>query len=90
MTTKTKHLDIEEAKLKPEANFSSPRAVVEDRALSRAEKLEVLETWADQVDRRLASGSEGMPTQGTEARDGELLREIGLAQEKLDGIDPVR
>ncbi|MBU2580144.1 MAG: hypothetical protein KJ622_00300 [Alphaproteobacteria bacterium] len=90
MSVVTKHLNVEDAKLRPEANFSSPQALIEDDRLSAKEKLEVLETWADQIDRRLASGSEGMPTHGTEPRDAELLREIGLATEQLQGTDPNR
>jgi len=74
----------------PESQFESPKALLADASLSKEEKRSVLERWADQVDRRLDSGSEGMPTYGTEPKDAELLREIGLALEKLEGIEPNR
>lgn len=90
MSTKSQHLQREQAKLAPESQFESPTAVLAAAGLSDDEKRSILERWADQVDRRLASGSEGMPTNGTEPRDGELLREIGLALEKLEGIEPNR
>lgn len=87
MSKESKHLAIEDAKLNPETHFANPRALLEDDRLSDSEKLEVLVTWEDQVDRRLSSGSEGMPTHGTEPRDAELMREIGLAKERLEGTE---
>ncbi|MBU1211914.1 MAG: hypothetical protein KJ587_11650 [Alphaproteobacteria bacterium] len=90
MSTKSPHLQREEAKMAPESHFDSPKALLGDASLSEEEKRSILERWADQVDRRLASGSEGMPTYGTEPRDAELLREIGLALERLEGLEPNR
>ncbi|KUO54266.1 MAG: hypothetical protein APF80_06140 [Alphaproteobacteria bacterium BRH_c36] len=90
MSTKSRHLQREDAKMAPESQFESPKALLADASLSKEEKRSVLERWADQVDRRLDSGSEGMPTYGTEPKDAELLREIGLALEKLEGIEPNR
>jgi hypothetical protein len=84
MSAEIQKLNREAVKLDPESHFDSPYALIEEVGLTRGEKLATLERWADQVDRRLDSGSEGMPSHGTEARDAELLREIGLVKQKLE------
>jgi len=84
MAPEIQNLDRNAAKLDPESYFASPQDVADEHGLTRGEKLATLERWASQVDRRLASGSEGMPTQGTEAADGELLRQIELVKLQLE------
>ena len=45
----------------------------------------MLERWEFTVNARLTAGDEGMPTQGTEPRDAELVRDIGKAKARLLG-----
>lgn len=79
------HLNHDRAIDDPESEFESPRAIIEEVGLTRGEKIAALERWAFLVDRRLASGNEGMPTYGTEPRDAELLRAVELALTELRG-----
>lgn len=79
------HLNHDRAIDDPESEFESPRAVIDEIGLTRGEKIAALKRWAFLVDRRLASGNEGMPTYGTEPRDAELLREVELALSVLKG-----
>ena len=74
----------EAVRTEPGHFFASPEDLVKEDKLTHNEKLEILKTWADQVDRLLDSGNEGMPTRGTEPRDAELLRQIELAKEQLE------
>lgn len=85
MAPEIQNLNRDAAKLDPESQFDCPQALLDEVGLTRGEKLAALERWAAQVDRRLASGNEGMPTRGTEPRDAELLRQIELA--KLELVD---
>jgi hypothetical protein len=83
MTT-ISHLNHDRAVNNPEAQFESPRALASEVALTRGEKIAALKRWSYLVDRRLASGYEGMPAYGTEERDAELKREIELVREQLE------
>jgi hypothetical protein len=78
MASEITHLNHDRATNNPESAFDTPKSLVEEVGLTRGEKIAALERWAFLVDRRLASGNEGMPTYGTEPRDAELLREIEL------------
>lgn len=84
MAPQIQKLDREAAKLEPEAHFKQPESLLEEIGLTLGEKLSALERWAHQVDRRLASGNEGMPTRGTEPHDAELLRRIELTKQELE------
>ncbi len=81
-------LDRYAAKFEPESQFDSPTDLSNEIGLTRGEKIAALKRWAHLVERRLASGSEGMPTHGTEPRDAELLREIELTRLKLISSHP--
>ncbi|MCB1521520.1 MAG: hypothetical protein KDJ37_13220 [Hyphomicrobiaceae bacterium] len=83
MGSKISDIKHDDAVFDPEAQFDSPQHLVDEPGLTRGEKISALERWAHDVDRRLASGYEGMPTYGTEPRDAELLREIELAKSAL-------
>ncbi len=85
MASKITQLNHERATQDPESQFDSPSALAQEVGLTRGEKIAALERWAQLVDRRLASGYEGMPTYGTEPRDAELLRQIELQKAKLEG-----
>jgi len=88
MASKIQDLNRYAAKLDPESQFDDPQALLDEVGLTRGEKLAALGRWAAQVDRRLASGDEGMPTRGTEPRDAELLRQIELAKLTLENKRP--
>lgn len=77
-------IDREAAKQEPESQFESPDALIACEGLTRGEKIAALKRWAYLVDRRLASGDEGMPVSGVqEAADAELLRMIEKARSAL-------
>jgi hypothetical protein len=78
MAPEIMHLNHDRATNNPEPEFDTPQSLVEEVGLTRGEKIAALERWGFLVDRRLASGNEGMPTYGTESRHAELLREIEL------------
>lgn len=84
MTTQISKLKRDRAKNDPESEFETPAALANEVGLTRGEKIAALNRWAFVVDRRLASGDEGMPTYGTEPRDAELMREIELEKQKLE------
>jgi len=88
MASEIQKLNREAAKLDPESHFDCPQAVLDEVGLTRGEERATLARWADQVDRRLASGNEGMPTRGTEPRDAELLRQIELCKQELENGSP--
>lgn len=81
------HLNHARALNNPEAEFETPRALADEVAMTRGEKIATLKRWADLVDRRLASGNEGMPVNGSEERDAELMREIGIVRAELEDPD---
>lgn len=83
-------IDREAAKLEPESQFDTPDSLVASEGLTRGEKISALKRWAFLVDRRLASGDEGMPVSSTqEAADAELLRSIEKARSALLGGNAV-
>lgn len=82
-------IDRETAKVEPESQFASPAELVACEAFTRGEKIATLKRWAYLVDRRLASGYEGMPISAAqEAADAELLRDIELARCSLMAGEP--
>lgn len=69
----------------PEAEFSSPEALLSASHLTETEKAAALERWRFAVERRLESTDEGMPADGQTDKDAELLRLIELALTRLEG-----
>ncbi len=88
MSKKLVDLNRERALYDPESEFGSPYEIAKEVGLTRGEKLAALQRWSYSVDRRLASGYEGMPTNGTEPRDAELFRNIELARQFLEHESP--
>lgn len=79
-------IDREAAKTDPESQFTTPAELMTSEGLTRGEKIATLKRWAFLVDRRLASGDEGMPVSGAqEAADAELLQNIEKARSALSG-----
>lgn len=77
------HVDPEQARYDPEAEFQSPFELVETVALTRGQKLSALKDWAFDVERRIAAASEGMPSRGHVSPDLKLLEDIRRAIEML-------
>lgn len=69
----------------PESRYGTPQVLLAARDLTETQKAAALHRWRFTVERRLASGQEGMPTYGTEANDAELARDIELAIKRLEG-----
>lgn len=72
--------DVERALLNPSAVFATPEAVVAHAALTREQKIEILQRWAyDAADVAVAQ-EEGMP-----GGEEPLLRRVTLALHDLAG-----
>lgn len=76
--------DLERALLNPASVFATPEALAAHPALTKAQKIEILERWAyDAADIAVAI-EEGMP-----GAEEPLLRRISLMLQRLAGpIDP--
>lgn len=82
------HNSIENARLNPESNFQRPRELLDDRLLTRGQKIAALTRWEQAVMQRLDATSEGMPSNGTTSGDLKILEEIKLALDELDDFNP--
>lgn len=78
--------DIDQAMLDPMSVFATPEAVVDHPALTRSEKVEILQRWEYDASEIAVAAEEGM-TAPEEASDAEepLLRRITLALQELAG-----
>lgn len=77
-------LNIEAAKQQPERHFESPMKIVDEIMLTTGEKLATLERWRVNIMQQLAAAGEGMRTQGTSAKNAEILQEIEEATKLLE------
>jgi hypothetical protein len=59
----------------PEAFFETPQAVVDDATLSRTEKLQLLDEWAQDLADRSTAADEGMVPDGA----GPIDRDVRMA-----------
>jgi hypothetical protein len=66
----------------------SPAEIVNAPDMTQAQKFEVLDSWALDIERRLASTDEGMPSQGQGDADLTLLDQIHDAQRLLEAESP--
>lgn len=69
----------------PAAEFDSPQEIVDNKGLTKGQKVEALRRWLFDVERRLASDGEGMGPPRQTAADAELIEQIKAAQQKLVG-----
>src|SRR5262245_13315837 len=67
---------------------NTPADIVSATDVTRAQKIEALDSWALDVERRLASTAEGMPSQGQSDADLSLLDRIREARKVLDSRSP--
>lgn len=81
------HINPQNARFNPGGEFEHPRALVEEVGLTRGQKLAALQRWAFEVERRLASAEEGMPSNDMVAGDLKLLEEIRMAERELQPAD---
>ena len=81
--TKGKALNRDAAKQQPESAFSRPLAIVDEKLLTKGEKLAALERWQHSILEQLRATSEGMPTEGVSAGYMEALEEIEEAKRRL-------
>lgn len=79
------YVNPQKARNDPASEFSSPQDIVTTKGLTRGQKLEALKRWLFDVERRLASDSEGMYHPGDSSSDVQLVEEIKRAQEELSG-----
>jgi hypothetical protein len=66
----------------------SPAEIVNAPDMTQAEKVEALDSWALDIERRLASTDEGMPGQGQGDADLTLLDQIHDAKRLLEPRSP--
>ena len=85
-TDPTARPNLEQALLDPPSVFATPEAVVDHPALTRAEKVEILQRWEYDASEVAVAVEEGMNA-AEEASDAEepLLRRITLALQELAG-----
>lgn len=65
----------------PSSVFDDPDDVVDNTALSRGEKIEILQQWKQEVTLRLVADEEAMPG---DSKDSERLQEVSEALVELE------
>ena len=76
---------LTEAMQKPGDVYATPKAVLEDEALSAEDKRKVLENWANEMKYLLESTDQNMPPLQDDKDPEELLQDILAALETLEG-----
>lgn len=74
-----------QAREDPASEFNHPHEIVDSKGLTRGQKLEALKRWLFDVERRLASDSEGMGPPRQANGDVQLVEQIKAAQQELGG-----
>ncbi len=78
------NLNTETARFNPEGQFDDPGQLAATAGLTLGQKFATLERWRLLVMERMAATNEGMPPNGTGARDLGLLEKIDAAKKMLD------
>jgi hypothetical protein len=69
----------------PAGHYADPTAVVDDQSLTRAQRLQLLHDWAqDLVDQQIASGEGMIPN--VPGIDGALLRQVNICIETVESM----
>ena len=76
---KRNKIDMAQARLDPGSVFASPKDLLENHALSREEKIDLLERWKYDAQEVSNATAEGMMA----GDNGDLLRRVSLALGKL-------
>lgn len=71
---------LERARLDPPSVFPSPEDLLEEPALTKVQKIDLLKRWKYDAQRVLDSGSEGFAPE----KGGDLLQRVTLALESLE------
>ena len=78
------NLNVEEARMLPEAVFTRPLDVVSEGGLTRGQKIATLKRWKQTLLDRIAATAEGMaPPAGQTAEAAATVEEIGEALKTL-------
>jgi hypothetical protein len=69
----------------PQAHYATPDALIDDRDLSREEKLDALKIWEQDARQMLTASNEGMPgkEEGADPSDQPMLGQVERAKNKL-------
>ena len=86
--TNGKALNRDAAKQQPESAFERPLDIVDEKLLTKGEKLAALKRWQQSILDQLRATSEGMPTDGESAGCMAALEEIEEATRRLTPTDP--
>jgi hypothetical protein len=79
------NLNVEKARLEPDAVFARPLDIVAEGGLTRGQKIASLKRWKQALQDRMRATSEGMaPPPGQTAKEAATVEEIGKALEFLE------
>ncbi|MGO8921916.1 MAG: hypothetical protein ACLQF4_03140 [Xanthobacteraceae bacterium] len=69
----------------PQSHYTTPDQLIEDRDLSREEKLDALKIWKQDARQMLTASSEGMPgsEEGIDPSNHNMLGQVERAKDKL-------
>jgi hypothetical protein len=69
----------------PQLHYATPDQLIEDRDLSREEKLDALKIWEQDARQMLTASSEGMPgsEEGIDPSNHNMLGQVERAKDKL-------
>lgn len=82
-------INPEKARQDPEMVFDRPVDIEKHLGLTRGQKLATLKRWEADVTQRLEATVEGMPSNGTNADDAALLKEIKIVFDAIsNGEEP--
>ena len=77
-------IDFEEAKAHPEEVFESPEAICDNRELTTEQKIEILESWRQEIQQMIVAEEENMPVDDKHYQEEEdLLDKIHAILVKL-------
>jgi hypothetical protein len=69
----------------PQSHYATPDDLIDDRDLSREEKLDALKIWEQDARQMLTASSEGMPgsDEGVDPSNHHMLGQVKRAKDKL-------
>lgn len=69
----------------PQSHYATPDELIDDRALSREEKLDALRIWEQDARQMLTASNEGMPgsEEGLDPNNHNMLGQVERAKNKL-------
>jgi hypothetical protein len=72
----------------PQSHYTTPDELIEDRDLSREEKLDALRIWEQDARQMLTASNEGMPgsDEGIDPDNHHMLGQVERAKDKLQRL----